>query len=100
MLLMPASGPESGDKERGLMLIMRGKREAGRGVRVNVVNVLVYGPGAGLSTFPFHCWLMFRTSPDSHFRTLMRGDGPYTGARRHTCTSPVSLLVGVASMPE
>ena len=62
---------------------------------INTVNVrkrLSLGSWTGVSTFPFHCWAMFRTSPVSHFLTFMRGRGPYTGARRTVSHSPVSLL--------
>ena len=54
-----------------------------RGVRVNVVNVPVHGPWAGLSPrpliFTFHCWSMFGRHTTVHIliRTVLTlGTGP------------------------
>jgi len=50
------------------------------------------GPGPCPTHHPFHCWAYFRTCSVLTLLTFMTGDGPYTGGRRYTCPSPVSLL--------
>ena len=71
-------------------------------VRVNVVNARPWALSGTLRLFPFHCWLMFRTSPVFIFLPLMTERGPYTGARRACYTHPFhcwSVLFPLTFLP-
>ena len=62
---------------------------------INVNNVQKARPWAlspALLPFPFHCWVMFRTSQIINFMSGMREDGLYTGGTLSCLHSPVSLL--------